>query len=270
MEYDNTVTLHMAAFSHTGLVREKNQDNLYFLGRYLEEDNAGSGKLLKGTRSTKNPLLTGVFDGMGGHVLGERAAFLTAEETARTAGDHLPDQPEDLKSVLEQICLTANEKICREIEQVHGKMGTTASFLCFTHRDVLSCNVGDSPIFLIRDGSLEPMYTEHTERRMKEEIYGPEKVKGKKFPLTQHIGISPEEMLIEPSFDRRAVCPGDRYLICSDGLTDLVEEAELLRLIQEPGTAAESVKKLARAALHAGGKDNITIILMQAEDSAVV
>ncbi len=262
---ENSLQLRMAAFCHTGLVRETNQDNLYFLGRYLEEKNNGSGKLLKGSRSTEKPVLLGVFDGMGGHVLGERAACIAAKETAGKVKTGLPENSGDLHKVLKQIVLESNEKVCMEMEKEMAKIGTTASLLCFYKDQLVSCNIGDSPIYLIRGETMEPLYTEHTERLFKEALYGAGQVKGRKFPLTQHIGIRKEEMVIEPSFADRKTEPGDRFLLCSDGLSDLVEEKEICRIVRETETASETVKKLARAALSAGGRDNMSIILIRAE-----
>ncbi|MDO4616728.1 MAG: protein phosphatase 2C domain-containing protein [Lachnospiraceae bacterium] len=262
---ENCFTLSMCAFSHTGKIREKNQDNLFFLGRYLEEENKGSEKLLTGHRSSKKPLLLGVCDGMGGYSMGERAAYLTVREMNKAARGGLPGDIRRALVTMEQICLKSNELVCRERETEHAKIGTTASMLFLSGKSLGICNIGDSPIFRIRNGKLETLYMEHTERLLKEVLLGREHTRGKKYPLTQHIGLPASEMLIEPYTAVSEAEAGDLYLICTDGLTDQVEENEILQILQKTGTAAEKVRELTRTALAAGGKDNITIILIQIE-----
>ena len=72
------------------------------------------------------------------------------------------------------------------------------------------------------------IYEEHTEKRVNEILYGKEKVKGKSFPLTQYVGVPEDELRIEPYIQCDDIMKGDIYLLCSDGLTDMVSEEVIL------------------------------------------
>ena len=140
------------------------------------------------------------------------------------------------------------------------QMGTTASMLGFYRNRVYCCNVGDSPIFRFRNCELTNCFEEHTERRLFELLCKQEKLKGKKFSLTQYIGIQPDEMRIKPYLEKRGIKQGDIYLICSDGLTDLVKEEEICRILKKSSSLQKKVEQLLERALAMGGIDNITIL----------
>ena len=91
-------------------------------------------------------------------------------------------------------------------------------------------------------------------------IFGKEAVKGKKFSLTQHLGISLEDMQIVPYICEEEVQKGDIYLLCSDGLTDMVEMEEVHHILKGNIELKEKITKLEEKAMENGGKDNITII----------
>ena len=90
-------------------------------------------------------------------------------------------------------------------------------------------------------------------------MLGEESVKGKKFPLTQYLGIPEVEMEICPYVREEELQHGDLYLICSDGLTDMVSEEEIYKILLESKNVTEKVKILRQRALENGGKDNISI-----------
>ena len=252
--------LNAAAVCHKGNIREKNEDNLFFDEKVLKESHEGlTIPLCLEKVSTKNPQLFGVFDGMGGHAKGERASYLTAKQAGESfIGKGLREKL--IPVFLENICLKANEKVCAEMREEKTRIGTTASMLYFFEKGVWICNIGDSPIFRLRNNELEPIFEEHTERILRESILGKEKDQKKKYPLTQHIGIFPSEMMISPFLSSMDVSEGDIFLICSDGLTDMVDEFEITELLQTNQSIWDKVDNLLKAALENGGKDNTTII----------
>ena len=83
----------------------------------------------------------------------------------------------------------------------------------------------------------------------------------KKAPLTQHLGINPEDFLIEPYIAKGELKRGDQYLLCSDGLTDMLTNLEIDEIMSSTDTAGDCVQKLIDAALEKGGKDNVTAIV---------
>ncbi len=159
--------------------------------------------------------------------------------------------------------MDANMAVFEESKRIKARVGTTASMLCFNGNKVNVCNIGDSPIFLFNDYGLVPIFEEHTGRKTAERIFGKDKVPQKKYPLTQHIGIDPDEMIIVPFANTLEVQAGSQYLICSDGLTDMVKEE---RISEVSNSVSDKVSILFEEALQNGGKDNITIILIQTKE----
>ena len=151
--------------------------------------------------------------------------------------------PDEIDSTLLRICKSANEVVCNEmLNVIKGRMGTTASMLCFFEEHYHLCNIGDSPIFLFRDNKLSEISYEHTEKENYILIYGEENVpKDKKFRLTQHIGIFPEELQIEPYLSCDEIKKGDRFVICSDGLTDMLTDEQIERVLVEEKNVEDAV-----------------------------
>lgn len=244
-------TIEYAWLTHPSLCRKMNQDNL-ICGRHylpLPEDGKQTDGPLFGRAAPDPPLLLGVFDGMGGEEHGEIAAHLAAQTAAE-----LPLTSPPLEE-LSNLCRTANHAICSYAAS-HGicSTGTTAAMLLFSAEEVSLCNLGDSKIFLYADGVLKQISEDHVSVG----------VFGRKPPLSQNLGIPPSELTLKPYFARGAYHDGDLYLICSDGLTDMVPLDELEVLFARL-PFAELPSALLRAALDGGGKDNITLILCRVQ-----
>ena len=90
-------------------------------------------------------------------------------------------------------------------------------------------------------------------------------ITGRKPYLTQYLGIDPDEMMIEPYIKSYYLQEGDTFLICSDGVTDMVEEQEICRILAHNEDVGDCVDLLIQAALDGGGKDNITAIVVRME-----
>ena len=240
--------------SDVGMLRKKNEDNFIFHGRYNEksEDHMECENHICITE----PVLYGVFDGMGGEAFGEVASSLMAG----TCQKYLP-RIGHLKEDAMALCQAGNELVVKEEKQRGLSMGSTASMLFFDET-VVACNVGDSPIYLYRDGVLRAIYEEQTERKLYKEM-GLQEIlkKKKKYRLTQHIGMQEEGLQILPYLEEIEVQDQDVFLICSDGLTDMVEEAVMKETLST--IDAESARKLVSHALENGGHDNVTVILIQ-------
>lgn len=244
-----------------GLRRENNEDNFCFQGRFLPADNQGQQEILtwSGTLAGRN--LFGVFDGMGGESHGETAAFLAAS----CAAELLPPKiirkilprARNVPKLLEKQITEMNRRICEETRRTHSRrMGSTAAMLLFEGRRGWLCNLGDSPIFLLREDCLEQLSVNHTN----EESLSQNHIIGRKPSLTQHLGIFPEEMILEPYIVPLDFKCGDIFLLCSDGLTDMVSRQEIGDILCRCSKPEEAAKKLIDAAEQNGGKDNITVV----------
>ena len=239
--------INYACVSNIGKVRTMNQDNLICDGSYMGNDASQKPFSKNGSVSPKDFPIFGIFDGMGGEELGEVASLIAAQEASGIRGEC------ESVSTLSDYCMKTNDAICAYAEE-HGvsAMGTTAAMLHFSKDEITLCNIGDSKIFRLSEGEIKQISTDHVAVA----------VYGRKPPLTQHLGVPPEILIIEPYFSRGGYTEGDKYLICSDGLTDMVENDEINEIVNN-NPLEEAVEILLQKALENGGKDNVTIILLE-------
>lgn len=254
--------LRAAAVSHRGKVREINEDNLCFLGDYLPRQHEGNERSFRCEKPlSEGALLFGVFDGMGGYQYGEEASFLAAQTACRVMGKSGFTQEPEIS--FSQFTRIANKKICRLAQRRHADIGTTASILLFVNHELWLYNIGDSPVYCLHDGQIEAVHREHSERMLYEKLYGEDYCRKRKFPLTQHLGILEEEMVLEPYMVKLKQMGNDCFLLCSDGLTDMVTEKEIAAILCRKNDVGEKAAQLQTAALQNGGRDNITLIVIE-------
>ena len=236
-----------------GKVRGNNEDNFYFAQRFLPQDNAGLPGIIECRSTLDKPVYFGVFDGMGGESYGEEAAYLAA----RTMYEQLQTDA-DCQDNLITVCVNANQRICQAAHNHKtGIMGTTAVLLGLNDETAYLVNIGDSRAFLYRGNQLFQISVDHTDQ-----VSFTEPSMTKRKPrLTQHLGIEPGEMLIEPYRTEMSIQPGDLFLLCSDGLTDMVSEKEIKDMIDMGSDVKYIAEMLTNQAMKHGGKDNITIII---------
>lgn len=236
---------------NVGLVRDNNEDNLCFNGIVLPHDNLGLEDTLYYCASPSGPVHFAVFDGMGGESFGELASFLAASELRNLTGTISED-------TLTDTLLRANEEICETTRRHECKLiGTTAAILTILSNSAYITNIGDSRVYRVRGGALEQLSTDHCDGDIGDKY----RATTRKPRLTQHLGIEPEEMIIEPAVRVESILPGDRFLICSDGLTDMVPDDDIAAVLTADDFApGRAVDRLIPMALENGGKDNVTVI----------
>jgi PPM family protein phosphatase len=236
-----TVALRYAVRSDRGLMRTNNEDSVY----------AG-------------PRLLALADGMGGHVGGEIASNVVISTLT-----HLDeDRPvNDLISTLRDATAAANNNLRAMVEQDSNLdgMGTTLTALLFAGSRVGLVHVGDSRAYLVRGGQLTQITHDDTfvqalidEGRLTEE-------EASSHPQRSLILHALNGAEVEPDLSIREARIGDRYLVCSDGLSDVVSPDTLLEALQLPDPH-ESADRLVELALRAGGPDNVTCIVADVID----
>lgn len=244
--------LQAGCFCHTGKVRKNNEDNFCFRRKTLQEDNKGLKRPLGLYSFLHKPVILGVFDGIGGAMHGETASFITARTVAMTA---LPGKAPEQE--LEQLCLTANEHVHAATQMLMVRqMGSTLTMICFFKDRLYACNLGDSKIFRLSQGKLEQISVDHTDEKLLLERGIQRRPR-----LTQHIGVDPQELRLEPAISQWKLEKGDQYLICSDGLTDMVESQRIQTIMETEKNPKLCAKTLVQEALDNGGKDNTTVIV---------
>lgn len=249
--------LEASCGSFIGNGREVNEDNFCFNKKHLPVRNKGLKKPLKFSGNTAGNLLFAVFDGMGGEVRGEEAACRACEVFAFEF-KQLDEIALSGKEFFLKACEKANEEVNRiSEEQKIGTMGTTVAALYFTQDEVVACNLGDSKIFRVRDNQMIQISEEHTDEKIMAAIG----VK-KKPVLLQYIGVPNTEMLLEPFIARGDVQENDIYMICSDGITDVLSVDTVYDIIKT-NSSEESVKQLLAETDINGGADNSTVIVIK-------
>jgi len=209
-----------------------------------------------------DPPIFAVADGMGGAQAGEVASRLAA---AAFREYHDADRLEPAERV-EAIIQEANRRIyerARTDAEASG-MGTTVTAAILTNGRVSIGHVGDSRAYRIRNGELAQLTEDHSlvADLMRSGRLTPEEADAhpQRSVITRALGTDAEVDVDKVTVD---VEPGDLFLLCSDGLTTMVPEEEILRIAQEAGTLDEIARGLVRAANSGGGEDNITVVLFR-------
>ena len=238
---------------HPGKRRANNQDNLYYQGKVLQKDHRRAGKAFPSKWDTGELLCFGVFDGMGGEQYGELASYLAADITKEILSSQTDERiPSDL---LYEICKKANKVILKKtVELKAERIGTTIAMVMLRYDTIWCCNIGDSKIFRLRGEEFTQLSMDHVAAYAED----PERKPG----LTAHLGMGPTEIFPNPYMINETIMPEDIYLICSDGITDMVSLADIQMMIRG-NRIGKSVRSLLRRALDQGGHDNATMVLIK-------
>ncbi|MDP9433410.1 MAG: protein phosphatase 2C domain-containing protein [Actinomycetota bacterium] len=237
-----TLSIRYAARSDVGLLREGNEDAVY----------AG-------------PRLLAVADGMGGHAAGEVASAVTIATLVPLDEDAVGG---DLLDGLASAVAGANDRLRDMVNADAGLegMGTTLTAMLFAGSRCGLAHVGDSRAYMLRDGKLQQITTDHTlvEQLVRDGRITPEQadVHPQRSMLTRALD---GRAGVTPDLSVREVRAGDRYLLCSDGLSGVVSADTISQTLAEsdPETA---VDRLVELALRGGGPDNITAVVADIVD----
>jgi serine/threonine protein phosphatase PrpC len=231
-----------AAVSHVGRVRTQNQDSGY----------AGSSLFV-------------VADGMGGHAGGDIASAIAVRRIAET--DRLDfATPQEAEFALQSAMIAANQEISAAVEErpeLTG-MGTTVSALVRVDDVIATAHIGDSRIYLLRDGELSQITNDHTfvQRLVETGRITPEEaaVHPRRSVLMRVLGDIDQSPEIDTSI--LGTVPGDRWMLCSDGLTSYVPQERILAAMADGRTPADAANALVGEALEHGAPDNVTAIVL--------
>ena len=240
-----TLVLRYAVRSDVGLLREGNEDSAY----------AG-------------PHLLAVADGMGGHAAGEVASSLTI---ASMADLDAGQPPGDMLNALAAAVAAANSRLQEKIianPAVEG-MGTTLTALLWEDGHAAVCHIGDSRGYLLRQGELYQITHDHT---LVQSLVDEGRISA------EDVSTHPQRSLLlraldgrsaaEPDLSVHEAMPGDRYLLCSDGLSGVVSDETLRDTLEAVADPDAATRELIELAIAGGGPDNITCIVADVVDTA--
>ncbi len=235
-----------AAVSHVGKVRANNQDSGY-IGRHLYL----------------------VADGMGGHAGGDVASAIAAQRIAEA--DILYPTAEDAVMALQSALIAANGLLAETVFE-HNEltgMGTTVSAIARVGDQLGVAHIGDSRIYRFRDGELKQITTDHTfvQRLVESGRITPEEaaVHPRRAVLMRVLG----DVDASPEIDSGVVDtqPGDRWLLCSDGLSGYVSDEKMTQILATIRTAQGAADRLVKESLDNGAPDNVTVVVVDIDDS---
>jgi PPM family protein phosphatase len=228
------------------------------LGRYSNNQDSGYA----------GPHLLAVCDGMGGHAGGDVASSTALGELVSLDGE---SHGSDAVALLSQTLRHANAELRHRVENEPrlAGMGTTATILMRYGSKIALAHIGDSRAYLLRDGELTRLTKDHTfvqslvdEGRITEEEASQHPQRS---IITRVLSGDPDD---EPDLSVREARLGDRYLVCSDGLTAVVSDPTLAEALAEHDSPAGCAEALVQMALRGGGPDNITCVVAHVVDAS--
>ena len=241
------MNLLVAARTDVGMIRSGNEDN------FTVDKTDARGIFI-------------VADGMGGHAAGEVASEMAVQIIQRELTSIVNLESETVAALVGSTLRKANRAIHdRTLTEVDKQgMGTTASVLLISGLRYLIGQVGDSRVYLLRDGTLSQLTKDHSyvQEQVDAGFLTPEQARYHPYSnvITRCVGASPD---VEPDVYRGEVRVGDLYLVASDGLTGMVDDRRLGQLLGSRAEPERKVQALISEANGRGGLDNITAIIVQ-------
>lgn len=259
--------LYVAALSHKGMKKGKNNEDRYAISSY------------RFSEADPTPVLFAIVaDGIGGHLAGEVAAEMVVDYASEAVA--ASDGQNPIRTISEAID-AANAAVVNKAEAEDGKQGMGSTCVCAWIIDdrLYAGTIGDSRLYLMRGAVIQQLSTDHTwiQEAMDKGILTPEQAR--EHPnvhvIRRYIGSNPppevdfrlrlqsdqndEDMQANQGMRLR---PGDTLLLCSDGLTDLVWNDEILEIVRSKKNLEDAAQQLIDTANERGGHDNITVVLL--------
>lgn len=261
--------IEAAVRSDRGRVRKNNEDNFFFAGESMALTHMDAGAALRRTNDDLRQLYA-ISDGMGGEDAGEEASTMAAALVGELYG---------VSSLTDDALLSFAEYVNDRVASLRTdgrRAGATLVLAALDLSGLRLLHVGDSRAYRFTQNTLVQCTRDHTEAEqmatmgLLEDTADVRRL-GRN-ALTQHLGMPSGKALIDPCLSEPVpLVPGDLWLLCSDGLTDMLPDAQIEAILAAGGPAEEIVRTLVDAALAAGGRDNITTLVLrvlQAESAA--
>jgi PPM family protein phosphatase len=272
--FSSAVRVDVSALSHPGKVRAQNEDHFIVtrVGRYLETvlTSLPSGEVPERAEEVGYAMV--VADGMGGHAGGEVASRMAVSGLMKLA-QAMPDWIFRLDETVATDATQRSKGRFRNLNALlieHGRndqdlrgMGTTLTAARMMARDLQIVHVGDSRAYLLRASHLLRLTRDHTyvQLLLDSGQLSEEEAKhfGARHVLVNALGGLSED--VEVDVDQLKLTSGDRLLLCSDGLTDLVDDDTIRQVLIDCHESADACRRLVDLALAAGGRDNVTVVV---------
>lgn len=229
------INASVCAVSHMGIVADRNEDNLFINGITPSVSELEKGFI--DSRELSEPFLVGICDGEGG-----TKASAAGVEALKSHMDNILKSNSSCNRIFENCIITANEEICADGDSDNV---STLSAVYAYEDNIEVCLIGNSPVFHLSDGVLT-------------------RIGGNASENLKRIGVKLEgDNLVPTVLSVDGVKDGDSVIVCSTGLTGMVDEANIAEILSQCDSAKQSATLLVKTALENGGKSNISVIVMK-------
>jgi protein phosphatase len=249
--------MSIAAYSHIGCVRANNEDNFFLNGRFMDETDRLSPCFA--SDESKPPFVLGLADGMGGYAKGELASLTAMSVLAEYAPKFDCSNP---AKQVQCYVRAANNIICETISRIGAQIGCTLALAVVRGNKVYGYSLGDSRIYLLSNGSLRCLSVDNTramdyvrEGVMTESVA---RASDDWRKLTKCLGMFNAQLSADET-PQMTVKGFGRVMICSDGLSNVVDDQRIMEILINTPSAEDAVKVLVGDALDGGAPDNVTV-----------
>lgn len=235
-----------------------NEDNYFLNGKYKKLEYANVPALEQCAPSALG--VYAVCDGMGGMASGEEAAALAMS----TLSQHMQtllladDGVEAARKLLDDM----SAAIRKEAHRRRARMGAAVVLAVTCGSKVDLYNVGDCRAYLFQGGDIIQLSQDHTLAQSMRDMGLDGNRASIRHQLTQHLGMDEDEFTLKPHYCQTQLSPGSRLLLCSDGLTDMLADQQIAASLERLDSPVIQVQSLVTQALEAGGRDNITALVL--------
>ncbi len=240
-----TYTIEYGCACTVGKVRKNNEDNFYCESRFRLDPDSNDDVILSGKLKSCDNEMLAVFDGMGGEACGEIASLVAAQNTKDFC-----ENKDGYSEYLYDLCELLNQRILDESDaRSLVLMGTTCAMIQFFEEEIYIANAGDSRIYKVTKNGIVQISQDHVVPNF-----------SGKAPLTKFLG-TPDRNGLKPYIARGAYHVGDIYVLCTDGVYDMMGEKDINELVKAKKPLEVIAHEIIDLAKDNGGVDNATVIV---------
>jgi PPM family protein phosphatase len=242
------------ALLQQGTVRRHNEDNVYILDRLAQ---AGQSQFFEHSAvSSDSPQFYAVADGTGGGGIGDLASRTVMQVLDRQRRAINPGSRFDFANFARDTVDMANRAVCEQLASFEGlAIGTTFSLLAIEQDTAYTISLGDSRIYLFRDGQLQCLTTDHISQMP--DFH----------QMAGHVGFLTDSAIVESdNMTRTALVRGDVFLLLTDGVTDILTDEQIQAALNEPVAFVQQIQNLRERTLQLGSRDNLSLIGVKIQD----
>ena len=261
-----------------GKNKEYNSNNIYLNSKYITEEYKASEVLLRQKKEQEGLQFYAITEGFGAERYADEASLIAVKKLEalqkNVADNEISDDYDEaadiLYSYMEDYVKSANEAVVAKATElpendIHSSMAAMAIY----EKSLITCNLGNTKIFLFRKGKLSKLSEEHNHAYLmyKNGLIEKDRLDShpKKNKLTQYLGILPEDMQPEPYYSEAEIKHGDIFLMCSSTFCDCVSEEEICEAVRTSKSLTQIIEKMMGAAAEFGFENDTSILVVRAD-----